>query len=73
MMSQTLVPLAPETAEEATPYVVAIRDGSCETAIALCSSSAVAYAAYFAAAREHFGRSLRLRCGERVLADTRLN
>ena len=72
-MCQLTVQIAAETSEDAIPYVVTISDAAGDIAIAMCSTSAVAYAAYYAAAREHFGRSLTLRRGRRVLADSRLH
>ena len=73
MMCQQAVQSRPDVTDEALPYIIAVTDGGDEMAVALCHSSAIAYAAYYAALREHFGRGLTLRCGHRVLADTRLS
>jgi hypothetical protein len=48
----------------ALPYKVEL-DG--ETVLAVCGSSNVAYAAYYAGVREYFGRALSLRHGDRLL------
>lgn len=72
-MCQQATQTRPDPADEPLPYVIALLDQGDERAVAVCSTSAVAYAAYYAAVREHFGRGLTLRRGHRVLADTRLH
>lgn len=58
---------------ELAPYVVAICDGDDNRPLALCGTSSVAYAAFYAAVREHFGRRLTLQRGDQILATSRLN
>ncbi len=57
------------------PFRVELCDGAgegCERVLALCASRTTAYAVYYSALREHFGRRVSLRRGEAVLATTQL-
>jgi len=55
-------------AADACAYFVVLSHGGAETAVARCDSPTIAYAAYYAAQREHYGRNLTLRRGDHVLA-----
>jgi hypothetical protein len=55
----------PGAAEDQLAYLVERADG---TVLALTGSAAIAYAAYYAAAREYFGQPIRLRHAGVVMA-----
>jgi hypothetical protein len=46
------------------------RDGGVSAVLALCSSPGVAHAAYFAALREHLGRTIVLKNDGRLIASS---
>lgn len=46
--------------------------GGVEKVLALCATANIAYAAYYSALREHFGRRVTLRRGEQTLASSEL-
>lgn len=57
------------------PFRIELCDGASDGSdrvLALCASRSTAYAVYYAALREHFGRRISLRRGEAVLAATQL-
>jgi len=54
------------------PYRIELQEDGQGRVLALCGSPSLAYAAYYAAMREHFGRQLSLKRGIQVLASSSL-
>lgn len=63
------------SAELDLPFQIELRAASedaADSVLALCANASVAYAVYYAALREHFGRRVTLRRGGQTLASSQL-